>query len=96
MHCVRSLLTGKTAMLNDTPLLENGRKVQLGCFAHIPGTGPAGEICARCSYLTPEGPKFVCIKYRLMSRQQGKPISPNSSACRYFSPRKRFNAAPEV
>jgi hypothetical protein len=78
-------------MLNNMPLLENERRVQLGCYAHLPGSGPDGEICARCVLLVPQGSKFVCSKYKALTGRAGKPISPNSSACRYFEQRRRFN-----
>jgi hypothetical protein len=78
-------------MINNMPLLENDRKPQLGCYAHLPGSGPAGEICSRCSFLTPQGSRFVCFKYRTMTGRVPKPISPNSSACKYFTARRRFN-----
>jgi hypothetical protein len=83
-------------MNNNTPLLNVGGKAQLGSFAALPGTGPTGEVCSRCSLLTPEGSRFVCAKYRALTGRKGKPISPGSACCRYFEQRKRFNAAPEV
>ena len=83
-------------MLNDMPLLQNERRVQLGCYAHIPGSGPRGEICSRCAMLAPDGSRFVCDKYRTMTGRKGKPISPNSSACKYFVARRAFNSTREV
>jgi hypothetical protein len=82
-------------MENNTPLLSSDRKAALGCFASFPGSGPAGEICSRCSLLTPEGSRFVCDKYRQLTGRKPKPISPNSSACRYFIARPAFNAPRE-
>jgi hypothetical protein len=83
-------------MNNAVPLLDADRKVQFGCYAHIPGTGPAGEVCSHCALLVPDRSKFVCGKYQRLAGRKGKPISPNSSACKHFEMRKRFNAMPEV
>jgi len=33
-------------MINDTPILNADRKVALGNYAGIPGTGPHGAVCA--------------------------------------------------
>jgi hypothetical protein len=82
-------------MDNNYPLLDTDRKVQMGCYASLPGSGPAGEICSRCVLLVPQGSKFVCGKYKALTGRAGKPISPNSSACRYFELRRRFNSTPE-
>ena len=78
-------------MINNTPLLDIGGKVQLGCHAHLPGTGPTGAICSGCVLLVPAGSKFLCSKYQRLTGRKGKPISPSSSACRYFEQRQRFN-----
>jgi hypothetical protein len=78
-------------MINSTPLLNTGGKNQMGCHAHLPGSGPAAEICSRCALLVPEGSKFVCSQYRVLTGRTGKPISPNSAACRYFEKRRSFN-----
>lgn len=83
-------------MINNTPLLDIGRKVQLGCYAALPGTGPTGAICSGCTLLVSEGSKFICSKYAKLTGRKGKPVSSNSSACRYFEQRKRFNSAQEV
>ena len=77
---------------NTLSLQSSGATAKFECHAHFPGSGPIGEICARCSLLVPDGSRFVCDKYRQMVGRKGKPISPNSSACRYFSARKPFNA----
>jgi hypothetical protein len=77
-------------MENLFPLLNSSSTAKLGCFAGIPGTGPKGSICAGCSLLEPAGSKFVCDKYQQLTGRKGKPISPNSSACRYFSQRRSF------
>lgn len=79
-------------MENDSPLLSADRKSQLGCFAAIPGSGPADEICSRCAMLEPVKSKFVCGKFQQLTGRRGKPISPNSAACRYFQQRKAFNS----
>jgi hypothetical protein len=77
-------------MENLFPLLNSGGTAKLGCHAAIPGTGPSGQICARCSLLTADGSRFVCDKYRTLTGRKGKPISPNSAACRYFEQRRAF------
>jgi hypothetical protein len=79
-------------MINTYPLLNVGSKAQLGNFAALPGTGPAGEVCSRCSLLEASGSKFVCGKFQSLARRKGKPISPGSAACRYFEPRPAFNS----
>jgi hypothetical protein len=81
-------------MENNYPLLSVNGKAQLGCHAALPGTGPIGSICSGCVLLVPQGSKFVCGKYQRMTGRKPKPISPNSSACRYFQPRRRFSDTP--
>jgi hypothetical protein len=76
-------------MENKFPLLDSGRKNQIGCFAGIPGTG---AICAGCIFLVPDGSKSVCAKYHRMMERKGKPISGNTPACRYFKPRRMVNS----
>jgi hypothetical protein len=80
-------------MENHHPLLDTGRKAQLGCYAALPGSGPAGAICSHCALLDPDGSMFVCRKYRSLTGRKGKPISPNSAACRYFEQRQTFAAS---
>jgi hypothetical protein len=79
-------------MLNDMPLLNVGGKAQLGNFAALPGSGPAGSVCSGCSLLTPDGSRFVCGKYKTLTGRKGKPISSGAAACRYFAPRPAFNS----
>lgn len=74
------------------PATSPVRKTPIGCYAALPGTGPANEICARCSLLTPDGSRFVCGKYETITRKKARPISPNSHACKYFSARRAFNS----
>ena len=78
-------------MLNDFPLLSADRKNAIGCYAAMPGSGPAGEACSRCQGLVADGSRFYCSRYTQMMRRQGKPISPGSAACRHFEQRRRFN-----
>lgn len=78
-------------MENRTPLLDMGRKNQMGCYAGIPGTGPTGAICSGCTFLVPDGSKTVCAKYQRLTGRKGKPITGNSSACRYFEQRRLVN-----
>jgi hypothetical protein len=76
---------------NLFPATSPVRTTPIGCYAALPGSGPANEICARCSLLAPDGNRFVCGKYQALARKKARPISPNSSACKYFEPRRRFN-----
>lgn len=78
-------------MENLYPLLNTDRKAQLGCFAALPSTGPKGAVCSGCAALLPDGAKFICGKWKALMGRKGKPISPNSSACRYFDKRPAFN-----
>ncbi len=78
-------------MNNTAPILDYNGRPKMDCHAHFPGTGPSGEICARCVLLVPEGSKFLCSKYQRLTGRKPKPISPNSSACKYFELRRRFN-----
>lgn len=79
-------------MENNYPLLNMAGKAQMGNHAHIPGTGPVGEICSHCVLLVPVGSKAVCAQYQRLTGRKPKPISPNSSACRYFERRVRVTA----
>lgn len=88
----RSLLM-RCDMDNNFPLLNCDRKVQHGNFAGIPGTGPVGAVCSKCSRLEPAGSRFVCSHFQILTGRKGKPISSGSAACRYFLERPAFNAA---
>jgi hypothetical protein len=77
-------------MENTLSLQSSNGAAKFECHAHFPGTGPIGEICARCALLEADKNKFVCGKYRQLTGRKGKPISPNSSACRYFEKRRSF------
>jgi hypothetical protein len=81
------------AMENTLPLQNSSGVAKFECHASWPGGGPSGEICARCALLAPAGSKFVCSKFQALTGRRGKPISPNSSACRYFTQRPAFNSA---
>jgi hypothetical protein len=78
-------------MDNMFPPASPVRKTPIGCYAALPGTGPANEICARCGLLTPDGSRFICAKYQAVTYKKPRPISPNSHACRYFELRRAFN-----
>jgi hypothetical protein len=78
-------------MINDTPLWSASAPAKYECHAAFPGSGPTGEICSRCALLQPDKSKFVCSKYQQLVGRKGKPISPNSFACRYFQKRPSFN-----
>jgi hypothetical protein len=79
-------------MINDTPILNADRKVALGNYAGIPGTGPHGAVCATCSHLTTSGKTATCSKFQDLTGRRGKPISTSSAACRYYSNRPAFGA----
>jgi hypothetical protein len=79
-------------MENNTPLRDAAAVGRYECHAAFPGTGPTGEICSRCALLEPDKSKFVCGKYKQLVGRKGKPISPGSAACKYFTPRPAFNA----
>jgi hypothetical protein len=89
---VRSGYRGVSVMKNRHPLLDTGRKAQLGCYAAVPGTGPAGALCSGCVLLVPESSKFVCTKYRALAGRKGKAVSPSPDACRSFEQRRTFRA----
>ena len=74
-------------MKNRHPLPATGHAARPGCYAALPGTGPAGARCSGCVLLVPEGSKFVCAQYRRLTGRKGKPISPDTDACRYFERR---------
>lgn len=77
-------------MLNNFPLLNSDKVTKLGNYAGIPSTGPHGTVCSGCSFLQPEGSRFVCFKFSEITRRKGKPISPGSASCRYYSARPTF------
>jgi len=79
-------------MINTAPLLDTDRKVQHGNYAGIPGTGPSGTVCSKCSLLEPAGSKFVCAKFQAITGRKGKPVSPGAASCRYFTARRAFNS----
>jgi hypothetical protein len=79
-------------MENNTPLLNVSGKASLGNYAALPGSGPAGQVCSHCSLLDPVGSRFTCGKFENLTGRKGKPISPASAACRYFTLRPAFNA----
>lgn len=79
-------------MDNNFPLLNCSKTAALGNYAAIPGTGPVGAVCSGCQLLTPQGSKFTCSKFRLLTGRAGKPISPASSACRHYVHRAPFNS----
>ena len=83
-------------MNNTAPLLDTDRKVQHGNYAGIPGTGPAGTVCSGCGRLEPDGSRFRCGHFKVLTGRNGKPISSAAASCRYFEQRKRLNALPEV
>lgn len=83
-------------MDNTAPLLNCDRKVQLGNYAGIPGTGPASTVCSGCSRLEADGSRFRCGHFQVLTGRKGKPISPGSASCRYFTARLAFNSSKGV
>lgn len=82
-------------MLNNYPLLDTEKTARLGCYASFPGSGPSAATCSGCAFQSPDKAKFVCDKYQALTGRKGKPISPATAACRYFTARRTF-AAPLV
>lgn len=79
-------------MLNNHPILDTDKTAKLGCYASFPGSGPMGATCSGCSFQAADRAKFVCSKFQALTGRKGKPISPATSACRYFKERPPFNA----
>src|SRR3954465_4720479 len=48
--------------------------ISLGNYAGIPGTGPADTVCSGCTFLEADGSRFLCAKYRTMTRRKGQHI----------------------
>ena len=56
-------------------------------FAHIPGTGPAGETCNSCADGLP-GKKPACAQFTRLTGKPGKvAINLASPACKYWRAR---------
>lgn len=75
-------------MLNNYPMLDTDKTARLGCYASFPGSGPASATCSGCAFQSPDKAKFVCDKFQALTGRKGKPISPATSACRYFAARR--------
>ena len=58
-------------MENTYPLLNVGGKARMGCYAAFPGTGPRGARCSGCAHQSPDGPRFVCGKYKALTGRKG-------------------------
>jgi hypothetical protein len=81
-------------MENDSPLLNASGKNRPGCYAALPGGGPAGQVCARCAFSATQGKQMICSQYATLTGRRGGAINPSSAACRYYSARPAYNAAP--
>ena len=77
-------------MDNNSPLLSTNRKVALGNYASIPGSGPMGSACANCAHLATSGKTATCGKFQAMTGRRGKPIDTSTAACRYYQHRPAF------
>lgn len=67
-------------------------KATFGCYAHFPGTGPAGKTCSSCRHLA-KGKfcmKWVSLMTRPTQRTNTVPkptaISPMTQACKFYEP----------
>jgi hypothetical protein len=61
-------------------------------MAHFAGTGPVGETCGTCGYLSEVTHRGRCINRcakftELMQGKVGDSVPKHTPACRYFSPR---------
>ena len=79
----------------DAPLRATLGKPRHGGYAHLPGTGPAGECCRRCHHCRRKqgaASQIYCRKWtELMGGRGGRSvptIDPGSPACKYFERRK--------
>ena len=52
----------------------SSNKLALGNYAAVPGSGPKDDAC-----------RFTCDQYKTIAKRQGRAISPQTPACRYFS-----------
>ncbi len=75
--------------MSDTGLF--GQPVQSprkGCYADVPGTGPAGQTCGTCMYLHRRHSAGTYLKCWLMREYwtggAGTDIKAGSPACRYW------------
>jgi hypothetical protein len=59
-------------------------------MAHFAGTGPIGVYCGTCTHYRkrPHAAKFVCWKFRYMSKGWGDPIPATALACRHYQERR--------
>ena len=62
----------------------SSNKLALGNYAAVPGSGPKDEICLHCSFLARDACRFTCDQYKTIAKRQGRAISPQTPACRYF------------
>ena len=64
---------------------NSANKLAMGNYAALPGTGPADEICLHCESLRRDScTRFTCGQYVTLAKRQGRAISPQTPACRYF------------
>lgn len=60
-------------------------------LAGIPGSGPKGTSCYRCSYLVERRDNrrhvdsWHCAKYQALTGHQGAAVNPMTPACSYFA-----------
>lgn len=66
---------------------NSSQKLAMGNYAALPGTGPANEICLHCIHLVRDSCRFPCGRYKTIARREGRAISPQTPACRYFEQR---------
>jgi hypothetical protein len=74
-------------MHNDMPLLNSSKRTTFGCYAALPGSGPAGKICAQCALMHRDRSKIYCRGYEHITKVRGAAIDSSTAACRYFETR---------
>lgn len=79
-----------------TAVRHPGKTAQHGCYAYLPGTGPAGQACLNCAsrntVRSAYGEHSYCRKWREMTpdrKIKQKTIDPYMPACKYFTPAAR-------
>jgi hypothetical protein len=61
--------------------------LMMGNYAAVPGSGPADKVCRNCAHLVRDACRYRCGQYKTIAKREGRPISPQTPACRYFDQR---------
>ena len=64
-------------------------KLMMGNYAAIPGSGPSDQVCLNCTFLVRDSCRFSCDQYKTIAKRQGRAISPQTPACRYFEKKEK-------